>query len=165
MNCPTARSAVSVRCARSFLLLGALALAACTATPRYVRPDPAPRPSRRPPAAQAPAPAEAEAPAFRPGQVLRGQASWYGAKFHGRPTASGEPFDMNRVSGAHRELPLGTWVQVTNLANGRKLEVPINDRGPFKSGRVLDLSREAARRLGYLEDGVADVEIRVLTLP
>jgi rare lipoprotein A len=74
-------------------------------------------------------------------------------------------FDMGRVSGAHRELPLGTWVQVRNLANGRVLEVPINDRGPFKSGRILDLSREAARRLDFLDAGTATVEIRILTLP
>lgn len=163
MNCPTSRSRASVRCASAGLLL-ALLLSACTATPRFVRPDSPTRSVARPASRDASAQEEPSG-SFQPGQVLRGQASWYGAKFHGRPTASGETFDMNRVSGAHRELPLGTWVQVTNLANGRHLEVPINDRGPFKSGRVLDLSREAARRLGYLDEGVADVEIRVLTLP
>jgi rare lipoprotein A len=99
------------------------------------------------------------------GQVWRTRASWYGDEFHGRPTASGEPFNLGAVSAAHRELPFGTWLQVTNLANGRKLEVRVNDRGPFKEGRELDLSREAARRLGFLEAGTAEVEVRVLSLP
>ncbi len=102
---------------------------------------------------------------YKANQVLRGKASWYGADFHGRPTASGETFDMHGMSAAHRSLPLGTWIQVRNLANDKRVEVVVNDRGPFKSGRVLDLSYEAARRLGYLDQGVADVEFRILTLP
>jgi len=96
---------------------------------------------------------------------MRGNASWYGPGFHGRKTASGEVFDMDALSAAHRELPFGTWLQVRNLANDRRVELRINDRGPFKEGRILDLSREAARRLGCLEAGVAEVEIRILTLP
>ena len=98
-------------------------------------------------------------------QTFRGGASWYGPGFHGKQTASGEIFNENALTAAHRELPLGTWVQVKNLANNRKVEVLINDRGPFKSGRILDLSKDAARRLGFLEAGTADVEIRILTLP
>ncbi|MDX1626854.1 MAG: septal ring lytic transglycosylase RlpA family protein [Wenzhouxiangellaceae bacterium] len=93
----------------------------------------------------------------------RGRASWYGRKFHGRPTSSGEPFDMYRVSAAHRTLPLPTWVEVTNLDNGERLVVRVNDRGPFKPGRIIDLSYAAAIRLGILEAGTAEVEVRAIT--
>ncbi|MGK7297224.1 MAG: septal ring lytic transglycosylase RlpA family protein [Candidatus Wenzhouxiangella sp. M2_3B_020] len=92
----------------------------------------------------------------------RGRASWYGSKFHGRPTSSGEPFDMYEVSAAHKTLPLPTWVEVTNLDNGRKLVVRVNDRGPFKEGRIIDLSYAAAVKLGVLESGTAPVEVRAL---
>ncbi len=78
------------------------------------------------------------------GMVQRGMASWYGPKFHGKPTASGEIYDMNQLSAAHRELPLGTMIHVKNLDNGRQIEVRVNDRGPFVRGRVLDLSLGAA---------------------
>lgn len=94
-------------------------------------------------------------PAFR--QV--GVASWYGPGFHGRQTASGERFDQNDFTAAHRKLPLGSEVRVTNLENGRSITVEINDRGPYAKGRVLDLSRAAARQLGMVEDGVAKVRI------
>ena len=89
-----------------------------------------------------------------------GEASWYGPGFHGRKTASGERFDQNDLTAAHRKLPLGTEVQVVNLENGRSVNVEINDRGPYARGRVIDLSKAAAKRLGILEDGVAQVEIR-----
>lgn len=88
-----------------------------------------------------------------------GVASWYGPGFHGRRTASGEPFDQNGLTAAHRDLPLGSEVKVTNLANGRSITVEINDRGPYVKGRVIDLSKAAARRLGMAEDGVAKVRI------
>jgi rare lipoprotein A len=92
-------------------------------------------------------------------QVERGEASWYGDEFHGRPTARGEPFDQNALTAAHPDLPLGTEVEVTNLANGRSVEVEINDRGPFVENRVIDLSKGAAEELEMVEDGTAPVRI------
>lgn len=92
----------------------------------------------------------------------QGPASWYGNPFHGRKTANGETYDMNEMTAAHKELPLGTRVEVTNLSNGRKVVVRINDRGPFHGNRVLDLSRAAAQELGTLNAGVAQVQIRAL---
>lgn len=88
-----------------------------------------------------------------------GQASWYGGQHHGKPTASGAKFDMNKMTAAHRTLPLGTNVRVTNLENGRSVEVLINDRGPYVGSRVIDLSREAARRLQMEQEGLAPVHI------
>ena len=92
----------------------------------------------------------------------QGPASWYGNPFHGRKTANGETYNMNEMTAAHKELPLGTRVEVTNLSNGRKVVVRINDRGPFHGTRVLDLSRAAAQELGTLNAGVAQVQIRAL---
>jgi rare lipoprotein A len=89
-----------------------------------------------------------------------GTASWYGDAFHQRATASGELFDMNAVSGAHTTLPLPSIVEVTNLDNGRRLKVRVNDRGPFVGDRIIDLSREAARELGYERSGLARVRVR-----
>lgn len=91
-----------------------------------------------------------------------GRASWYGEAFQGRPTASGEPFDMYAHTAAHRNLPFGTRVRVTNLENGRSVVVRINDRGPWVEGRIIDLSYAAARELGMLEAGVVRVELRLL---
>jgi len=99
------------------------------------------------------------------GTTQKGLASWYGAKFHGRPTASGESYDMNRISAAHKQLPLGTVVLVKNRDNGKKLRVPINDRGPFIKGRIIDLSVAAARRLDMFGQGLANVRIKVVRLP
>jgi rare lipoprotein A len=94
-----------------------------------------------------------------------GTASWYGPRFHGRPTASGERFDQDALTAAHKQLPLGTIARVTNLANGRQVVVEINDRGPFKGRRVIDLSRAAAHRLNMAESGLARVRIDVLRMP
>lgn len=96
------------------------------------------------------------------GDSLRGVASWYGAELHGRPTASGEPFDMDDLTAAHLTLPLGTRAQVTNLDNGRTVVVRINDRGPFSGHRMIDLSRAAAREIGMLAAGSAEVEVTPL---
>ncbi len=93
-----------------------------------------------------------------------GVASWYGPKFHGRPTASGEVFDMHELSAAHRTLPLGTWVQVTHLENGQSIQVRINDRGPFVEGRIIDLSYAAARTLGMVRQGIAWVSVWPLSV-
>jgi rare lipoprotein A len=91
-----------------------------------------------------------------------GKASWYGAKFHGRPTSSGEIYDMYKVSAAHKTLPLGTHVKVLNLSNNRKIIVRINDRGPFVKGRIIDLSYAGAKKIGLVGPGVAEVEIVAL---
>lgn len=91
-----------------------------------------------------------------------GMASWYGPGFHGKKTASGETFDQFAMTAAHRKLPLGTQVLVTNLRNGRKVEVEINDRGPYVHGRIIDLSKAAAQKLGLLDPGIARVRIDVI---
>lgn len=99
------------------------------------------------------------------GYRSQGLASWYGPTFHGRPTACGERYDMNGISAAHKTLPLGTWVRVKNLENGRTLDLRINDRGPFVPGRIIDLSLGAARKLGVAEPGTAQVEVVALAAP
>lgn len=88
-----------------------------------------------------------------------GQASWYGQDHHGKKTANGEPFDMNALTAAHRNLPFGTIVRVTNMANSRTVQVRINDRGPFVAGRIIDLSARAARELGIGDKGVVPVRV------
>lgn len=96
------------------------------------------------------------------GFVQQGIASWYGVQFHGRQTSNGEIFDMNVLSAAHKTLPLGIWVKVTNLVNGRDLIVRVNDRGPYFKDRVLDLSVAAAKELGFYETGTAPISIQAL---
>lgn len=96
------------------------------------------------------------------GYVERGIASWYGSKFHGRRTSSGEPFDMYAMTAAHTTLPLPTYAEVTNLANGRRIIVKINDRGPFKHNRLIDLSYAAALKLGIAQQGTGLVEVRAI---
>jgi rare lipoprotein A len=91
-----------------------------------------------------------------------GGASWYGRKFHGKPTASGEPYDMYAMTAAHKTMPIPSYARVRNPANGREVVVRINDRGPFAEGRVIDLSYTAALKLGVLA-GVAPVEVRRIT--
>ncbi len=91
-----------------------------------------------------------------------GLASWYGDDLHGRSTASGEPYDMHKLTAAHKILPMNTRVRVTNLENDRQVVVRINDRGPFVSGRIIDVSRAAAQDLGFLNKGVAQVRIETL---
>lgn len=91
--------------------------------------------------------------------TLKGRASYYGKEFAGRATASGEPFDPDDLTAAHRTLPFGTRVRVTNLANGRSVVVRINDRGPYAAGRIIDVSRAAAERLGMVRRGVVYVRI------
>ncbi|HEY4242622.1 MAG TPA: septal ring lytic transglycosylase RlpA family protein [Kofleriaceae bacterium] len=99
------------------------------------------------------------------GNVQYGNATWYGKEAQGGPTASGERFDRHQYTAAHRTLPLGTIVKVTNQRNGRSIEVRINDRGPYAKGRVIDLSEAAARVLGMIDAGVVPVEIEVVTRP
>jgi len=92
-------------------------------------------------------------------RIQEGIASWYGEKFHGRPTSSGEPFLLYRFTAASRELPLGTYVLVRNVENNRIVVVKINDRGPYVDGRILDLSKAAARELGMVRKGLARVQV------
>lgn len=94
----------------------------------------------------------------------RGLASWYGKEFDGLPTASGETFRPENVSAAHRTLPLGTIVDVTNERNGKTVRVKVNDRGPFVAGRIVDLSKAAAAEIGSVADGVVPVSLRVVAL-
>lgn len=92
----------------------------------------------------------------------RGIASWYGSKFHGRRTSSGEPYDMHLATAAHKSLPLPTYAEVTNLDNGRKMIVKINDRGPFHEDRIIDLSYAAAIKLGVDQTGTARIDVRAI---
>ena len=92
----------------------------------------------------------------------QGHCSWYGRQFHGRRTSNGERFDQHELTAAHRTLPFGTQIEVTDLDTGRKVRVRINDRGPYARGRVLDISRAAAAELDILNKGVAKVELRVI---
>ncbi len=96
------------------------------------------------------------------GYIQTGIASWYGAGFHGGPTASGERYDMNDLTAAHPSLPFGTLLRVTNLRNGREVIVRVNNRGPYVRNRILDLSKEAARQLGMVGSGLAKVRVEVL---
>lgn len=105
-------------------------------------------------------------PVVRPSRFVQtGIASWYGPGFHGKRTANGEIYDQNALTAAHRSLPLGTQVMVTNLENGRALEARINDRGPFVEGRIIDLSLAAAKSIGVYAPGTALVRIEVLSAP
>ena len=96
------------------------------------------------------------------GYMERGIASWYGKKFHGRRTSSGESYDMYAMTAAHKSLPLPTYVQVRNLENGRDVVVKVNDRGPFHENRIIDMSYAAASKLGMLDKGTALVEVRAI---
>jgi len=97
-----------------------------------------------------------------PGRVERGLASWYGPSFHGKPSASGESYDMWALTAAHQTLPFGTWVQVKKVSTGETVNVRINDRGPFIKGRIIDLSYAAARELTMIGEGTAEVALTIL---
>ena len=101
-------------------------------------------------------------PGRGPKHTEKGIAAWYGNEFHGRRTASGEIFDQWAMTAAHKRLPFNTIVLVKNLKNGRTLKVRINDRGPYTRGRIIDLSRGAARKLGMVSEGVVPVRIEVI---
>ena len=95
-------------------------------------------------------------------ETTSGTASWYGGKFHGRRTASGETYNQNALTAAHRTLPFGTEVVVTNENNGKSIVVRINDRGPFTGGRIIDLSRKAATAIDMINSGTARVKLEVI---
>ncbi|MCF8091325.1 MAG: septal ring lytic transglycosylase RlpA family protein [Desulfotignum sp.] len=96
------------------------------------------------------------------GFVQTGIASWYGKKFHGRKTANGETYDMHAMTAAHKTLPMNTWVEVHNLGNNRKIKVRINDRGPFVTGRIIDLSYAGAKHINMVGPGTARVRVKAL---
>ena len=97
--------------------------------------------------------------------VQVGEASWYGPKFRGKLTSSGEVFDQHKLTAAHPTLPEGSTIKVTNLDNGRSVNLRVNDRGPFVNGRIIDVSKKAAQVLGMLKEGTAMVQVRVLSRP
>jgi rare lipoprotein A len=135
----------------------------CVSKPRY-RTDPLPpaKPAtsrQRSPDAVSATPATAVS---LDGAYQVGYSSYYAHKFHGRPTANGEIFDMHGLSAAHRELPLGTVIRVTHLGNGKRVVLRVNDRGPFIEGRILDLSLGAAKKLDMVDEGVARVRIDIV---
>lgn len=103
--------------------------------------------------------------AAKPGQVLSGIASYYHDSLHGNKTASGKVYNKNALSAAHKTLPLGTRVRVTEPNTGRSVELEVNDRGPFTKGRIIDLSRRAAAELGIINKGVTKVRVEILSLP
>ncbi len=103
--------------------------------------------------------------AVQPGDFEYGHASWYGHPYHGRRTSSGETYDMHQLTAAHRTLPFGTQVEVTNMENERKVQVRINDRGPFVDGRIIDLSLKAAKAIRMVGPGTARVRVRILRVP
>jgi rare lipoprotein A len=129
-------------------------------------PEPAQAPSPEPaPSAPAPSVSPPAAPAdTAAGPQQRGRISMYGSEFAGKKTASGEPFDPAALTMAHRTLPFGTRVRVTNLQNQRSVDVVVNDRGPFVGGRIADLSEAAARRIGMIADGVVDALLEILPI-
>ena len=137
------------RC-RVFMLvstLTAILLTGCTPTPRFTD-----KPSRT----------GISGKHFKVGQTFTGLASWYGPDYHGKRTSSGEIYDMEAMTAAHCEFPFNTVIEVTHLGNGKSCQVRINDRGPFAGGRILDLSRAAAREIGMLNEGVVKVRIRII---
>ena len=129
-------------------LCAALALASCGGA-RSTAKIPVPTQSSPPPAVHA-------------GDTETGVASWYGVPYHGQRAASGEIYDMEKLTAAHRTLPFQTIVEVTNLDNGKRVTVRINDRGPFVKGRILDLSHAAAKQIGMIGPGTARVRLKVV---
>ena len=123
---------------RIYLILGLLLMAGCMAHDKKI-------------------------PSLNNGNSQLGIASWYGPSFHGKPSASGEPYDMWALTAAHRTLPFGTLVQVTKVETGKTVTVRINDRGPFIKGRIIDLSYTAARELAMIGEGTADVALTIVS--
>ena len=123
--------------------------------PPVAKLPPSPEPDQVPPITKIPTPAQ-------PTMVETGLASWYGPGFHGKLTASGEVFNQEKFTAAHRTLPWGSRVKVTNLANGKSVDVRINDRGPFGKRRIIDVSRAAAKVLGIVGSGIATVRVESL---
>ena len=102
-------------------------------------------------------------PSIQPNYNKTGIASWYGMKFHGKKTANGEIYDMNELTAAHKTLPMPSYVQVINIDNGRSLVVRVNDRGPFVNNRIIDMSRRGAQLLGFKDQGIAKVRVKLVS--
>jgi len=176
------RAPIAARRRNVFALacLTAVPIASCTTTPPL---QPAPVPPSAPEVARVPEPVPRAEPRSKKGNppfyevlgkryfvmanangyVERGVASWYGPGFHSARTSNGEQYDMYAMTAAHKTLPLPAYVQVTNLRNGRSVTVRVNDRGPFKDGRIIDLSYTAASKLDMLREGTIFVEVRAIT--
>jgi peptidoglycan lytic transglycosylase len=144
-----------------------LAAAGCAHRRAYQAQPPAPLPAPQPgaPVPSGPPPPVERQPAVPGAYVEEGIASWYGVPFDGHRTSDGEIYDMHQFTAAHRTLPFGTVVRVTNLINGRQTEVRINDRGPFVANRIIDLSLAAARAIALVGTGTAPVRLEVLSGP
>ncbi|MBD3344386.1 MAG: septal ring lytic transglycosylase RlpA family protein [Chitinivibrionales bacterium] len=130
-----------------------LLLLSCATVPRY---------NRKPTCGTAQNQPLPNNPKKSPSANTKGTASYYGKKFHGKKTANGERFDMHALTAAHKTLPFNTRVKVTNFNNNRSVIVRINDRGPFKKGRIIDLSRGAAKKIGLIQTGAAPVRLEIL---
>jgi rare lipoprotein A (peptidoglycan hydrolase) len=139
----------SFRCVSLVTLMGALALSACTSK------DSGEYPSKH----VTQIPQKQENATTKPVHKEVGEASWYGGKFQGQETANGENFNQNNMTAAHPSLPMGTMAKVTNLENGKKIDVRINDRGPFQGARAIDLSSAAAKKIDMKKDGTTEVKI------
>ena len=139
-QCSWAFEAIARGCLGAVVLLAALHMSGCAKHARVVRTVPI-------------------------GQSETGIASWYGDPYHGRKAANGEVYDMNRMTAAHRTLPFGTWVEVNNLTNSKRVTVRITDRGPFVQGRIIDLSRAAAAKIDMIGSGTARVHLKVVRAP
>ncbi len=135
----------------TFFFIVLLSLSGCSSTVRFASVDSVDRSTRL-------------HTRFKVGQSFSGQCSYYAAEFHGRKTANGEIYNMHAMTAAHRTLPFGTILLVENLANGKKVKVRINDRGPFKKNRILDVSLAAARALGMIGSGTTKVKITIVQL-
>ncbi|WP_257818007.1 septal ring lytic transglycosylase RlpA family protein [Phenylobacterium sp. J367] len=152
------------------LMAAAASLVACAGGPRYspYADNGASRPPAKPPATAKRGgtwkPYQINGkwyvPREQPDYDETGVASWYGGHHQGKPTSNGERFDKNAITAAHKTLPLPSIVEVTNLDNGKRIKVRVNDRGPFVDGRIIDLSQEAAKRLGFEGKGLARVRVR-----
>lgn len=146
------------------LLVTAFCVTSLAAPPGPNSSESSNRIAKKPPKAIRPVKSSAKRKTLRhrshPYQV--GTASWYGREFEGKPTATGEPYDMHEFTAAHMTLPLGTWVKVTNLRNGNWVVVRINDRGPVVPGRIIDLSYGAARMLNFKARGLTRVRLDII---
>src|SRR5689334_8469269 len=141
----------------TFMLVSAFAIPSLTAQNRAADPPTSNSPAKIPVVAK-------EKPGKKHWYQI-GKASWYGPHFQGKETASGETFDMNDLTAAHRTLPLGSLVRVTNLSNGSQVTVRINDRGPVYHSRIIDLSSHAAKVLGFRSAGLQTVRLDVIAVP
>ena len=147
------------------LLLAAWLATACSPAPIYTSTRgerPVQRPSK--PSSSYSGTTTAREGDFRQGQVLYGEASYYGPGFHGNLTANGETYDQNGLTCAHKTLPFGTMLKVTFLDTRKSVIVRVNDRGPYKKGRIIDLSVEAARRVGMVASGTGTVSAEIISL-